>query len=206
MDRCRGLIPLSTRPSAPVTQHSIIAPGRKTGSSKGRSRWKADCVFFPLPVANLGLRNFFHVENASWSCCRVFYFPVVREKIDPFKFRPWRGHPIMPLPALVSLRSATMKDESIFVCFNPPLKPKLCDHSFLASVNVSARDSRFLTHNISITCSLLRRQRCYITADGPGSLSWSEAPDPSLLSHFQTFDLVTLGDPTGVNWCNSEGW
>lgn len=77
-----------------------------------------------------------------------FYFAVVREKIEPLNLDPGDGHPIMPLPALVSLRAAAMKDESIFVCFNPPLKPKLCDHGFLASVNVSARDSRFLTHNI----------------------------------------------------------
>lgn len=54
-------------------------------------------------------------------------------------------------------------------------------------------------------------------ADGPGSLSWSEAPDPSLLSHFLTFGLVTPGDPhrdklpqkplkSGSYWYNSEGW
>lgn len=66
MDRCRGLIPLSTRPSAPVTQHCTIAPGRKKpGHQRDVPDEKQIAYFFPLPVANLGLRNFFHVENAS---------------------------------------------------------------------------------------------------------------------------------------------
>lgn len=54
----------------------------------------------------------------------------------------------MHLPAFIPPRTATMKDETIFVHINPPLKPKLYNHGFLASDNVLAPDSRFLTHNI----------------------------------------------------------
>lgn len=96
-----------------------------------------------------------------------------------------------------------MKDESIFVRFNPPLKPKLCDHSFLASVKVSACDSRFLkTIFLPYELNVLINKKTTVLhymADGPGSLSCSEAPDPSLLSHFLPFDLVTLVDPIGVD-------
>lgn len=60
-----------------------------------------------------------------------------------FKFSLGEGVP-SPLPAFGSLQTATVKDESLFVCSKPPLKPKLCNHGVRVSDHVLAPVSSFL--------------------------------------------------------------
>lgn len=59
----------------------------------------------------------------------AFSFPVVQEKIEPLNLALERATHRLRL----RLYPCELKDESIFVCSKPALKPQLCAHSLRVS-------------------------------------------------------------------------